>query len=195
MPRPLRIRTSPILRSLAFPIVMLGLGTACGALDEFEETIVDQTSIPGGNMQISGPFSPQFMGGFNGVDLSKSRGFQNNDVSPNDVDAIFVKAIRVEIATGSQNATLDRLDNFIERLELWVETNEQDRATLAVQESFPMTRTIDLTVDKSLNLKPYATSPAMTIGADLRLAEDRPPFNATMTTSITLLVDINFFGT
>lgn len=182
------------MMTLLFPTLLFPIGAACGALDEFEETIVDETTIPGSTMTINGPFSPSFTGRFNGVDLSSTQSFRDNDVSPGDVDGIFVKAIRVEITTGAQNADLDRLDRFIERLELWVEAGGQPRISLAVQEPFPMAQAIDLAVDPDLNLKPYATSTNMTIGANVRVAQDRPVVSATMRTTVTLLIDINLLG-
>jgi len=192
--------TPPRPRAPALWIALACVGGAgCGALDEFEQTIVDQTTIPF-TQGAQAPFVPTFSsgGGLSNVSFSTLQEFQNNDVSPDDVDAIYVKSITLDIATGSNNPAIDQLDNFIVSAEIFVESPGLPRQVIATKAMMPDTAstTMDITPGDMLpgvNLKPYATAASMSFGAQLTLKDQRG-VNATLTTTVVLLVDINLFG-
>lgn len=173
--------------------LLLFAASACGGIDHFEHTMVDEATVPGSSM-INGPFSVQYGGAFNGVDLAKSESFSNNGVDPNDVDAIFIKAVRFE----GTRPDVDRLDVLLNAAVLWVEAPGLPRVTVASRYEFPSSNQTTLEVvagedGESINLKPYATAASMTVGTDINL-KLQPAFTTTFRTTITLLVDINLPG-
>lgn len=178
-------------QSLALAAIALA---ACGGLDEFEEVIVEEASIArtDGN-GITGPFSPNYGGGFSNIDLSQSRTFENEGISPDDVDAIFVKSVQIEVDTGTDDDRLDQLHFYIEGMTMHVSAEGQSEAMIAELPMVPMSRTASLEVADTLNLKPYATAPSMTVGANVRLKEERG-LNIVLRTTITLLIDVNILG-
>lgn len=190
---PLPRRATWIATSLLAPTIL-----SCGALDEFEQTIVDETTIPF-TQSAAAPWQPSFnAGGFSNVNVSSLREFQNNGVEPGDVDAIYVKSATLDLATGANDPAFDQLDNFIVSVELFVESPGLPRQVVAKKDMMPETAstTLDITPGDMLpgvNLKPYATAPSMSFGAELRLKEQRG-VNATLTTTVVLLVDINLLG-
>lgn len=178
---------------LAAVLLPVFAGTAaCGALDEFEEVIVDETTIPA-TSPIATPFSPGHAGSFQGLELGKSRTFQNQGVSPSDVDAIFVKSVNVEMSTGSNNPLIDRLSLYVRSITFYVEAPGVERRVIATRTSFPEAASADLEVTPDLNLKPYAVAPSMDIGAEVVL-ERQPAVNVKLKTTLTLLIDINLLG-
>lgn len=180
--------------------------SACSALDTFEEVIADEAVIPA-NRSSQTPFEPSFANSFNAIDLSKSSGFDRNDVKPSDVDAIFVRRIHVSMSVGLNSPdTLNRLDHAFESMLFYVEADGQDRRTIAqlpIPEAnstaggavMPATAAVDLPVDTTLNLKPFVLAPNMRMGTELILKADRPPFDITLKAEVTLLIDINLLGT
>ena len=172
---------------------LLGLLTVsaigCGALDEFEEVIVDEALLP--RQTTVGPFSPQFGGSLTNIDLSASREFRNNDVSPGDVDAIFVRSIVVETDAGQPD--LSNMSLYISRIEFYVEADGVERRTLGTLTDIPMATSARIPVDSDLNLKPYATAPSMRVGTNVDI-HTQPFVNVTFRTTLTLLVDINLLG-
>lgn len=184
--------------SAAIPACFAVALGGCSGLDEFEETIVDETIIPFTQM-AGAPFQPTFsMGAFNDVDLSAAQEFQNNGVSPGDVDAIYITSIRLDLATGANNPAIDQLDNFIEAVEFFVEAPGLPRQVIARRDTMPDTASVELDIVAEdmlpgVNLKPYATASSMRIGADLQLRPNRA-VNATLTTTIQMLIDINLLG-
>lgn len=177
-----------MLRPTTWGLVLLATA-GCSALDEFEQVIVDETVIPG--QATPGPFSAEFGGSFNNLDLSSAREFRNNDVSPSDVDAIYVLSIVVDADGGSPELSI--LSDYIERIEFYVEAEGVERTTLGVLTDVPMATSAAIEVNSGLNIKAYAVAPSMTIGADIQLT--RQPFvNLTLRTTVTLLVDIDLLG-
>lgn len=171
---------------------------SCGALDEFEQTIIDETTIPF-TQPAQAPFTPTFAGGgFSSVNVSSLQEFQNNGVSPGDVDAIYVKSVTLDLSTGSNNPAIDQLDNFIVSVELFVEAPGLDRQVIATKTMMPETAstTLEITPGDMLpgvNLKPYATAPSMSFGAQMMLKDPRG-VNAQLKTTIVLVVDLNLLG-
>src|ERR1700731_2778827 len=99
------------MRSLALALVLCApVVSACG-LNKFDETLTDQASIPG-TVGMGQPFALGYSGGFNSLDLSNDKTFQNNGVKPSQVDAIFVKSVHIE-GTSPQ---IDRLDVILKSL-------------------------------------------------------------------------------
>jgi hypothetical protein len=186
--------SAPLARrsSLALLACLLPLMSACAALDEFEEVLVDETTIPA-TSPVASPFAPGFGGGFGGIELSKSRAFGDAGVSPSDVDAIFVRSVRIEADSGSGNLELDRLDRLLTSINLYVEAPGQERRVIAQLAAFPAAASADLLVETMLNLKPWAVAPSMSIGAELVLTR-RPAVNVKLKTTVTLLVDVNLLG-
>ncbi len=183
---------------LVFVACALAL-TGCGGLDEFSTTIEDSTTIPG--MQMGGLFTPAFGGGFSGTDLSTSRSFTDNDTDPDDVDAIFITAVQLDLSTGGPDA-LNRLDSYLNSIVFWVQAPGLPRLEVARQDTLPEQASLELPVAISMtNLKPYvvATDEAgnrkLEFGADADVVPNdmRPDFPATLTTAVTLLIDINLF--
>ncbi|MCK6552125.1 hypothetical protein L6R52_40215 [Myxococcota bacterium] len=162
--------------------------TRCAALDEFEHVMSDEATIPG-TVGAGALFELGYGGDFDSVDLSSEQSFQNQGVSPSDVDAIFVKAIHIEGA----NPNIDRLDVIIESMEVYVEAPGLERKTIGTLTNIPMGAAADLVVDSTLNLKPYAVAPSMKVGAVVDIKQ-RPAFDTTIRTTVTLLVDINLLG-
>jgi hypothetical protein len=178
--------------------------SACG-VDDFEEVITDEATLP--KMQPAGtPLNATYGGTFNSLNLSQARSFQNEGVSPDDVDAIFVKSIKLEMDSGSNNPTIDRLNLYVQSMTIWVEAPGEERKTLARLDPTPADRAADLTVEadfapsaadaQGTGLKPYAVAESMKIGADLVLTENGSGTFLTIKvkTTVTLLIDINLLG-
>lgn len=170
---------------------MLALAAAligCGAFDEFDVVVEDSATIPGtfGAGQI---FAPDYGSSFNSLNLRADKTFTNNDVSPDDVDAIFVKSVRLE----DSEPNLNNLKNVIESVELFVEAPGVARVKIASGSNFPAGASADLAVEAMVNLKPYAVQPSMKISAEVKLKQ-RPAFTFKLKTVVTLLVDINLLG-
>src|SRR5262245_11183558 len=107
---------------------LLVLLSGCNALDHFEHEVSDQATIPGRTTTMNVPFALNYAGGgFTGLNLSSSDSFTNNGVSANDVDAIFVKAARIE-GTQPQKDNLGALFNSIN---IWVEAPGVARQLIA----------------------------------------------------------------
>lgn len=175
-------------RIAATALLLAAAGTGCGALDEFDVTIEDTATIPG-TVGANQPFSPMYGGGFNGLDLSGDKTFQNNDVDPDDVDAIFVKSVRLE----DSMPELKNLANVVEMVELFVEAEGLPKQRIAMGSNFADAAFAELTIDQGVNLKPYAVKPQMTVSAQIRLKQ-RPAFTFNLRTVVTLLVDIDLLG-
>lgn len=193
-----------LLCSMSRPLIRIGLvllasaGFGCGALDTFEQTIVDEATIPF-TQTTQGPFSPAFgQGSFSSVNLSSLKEFQNNGVSAGDVDAIYVKSLTLDLATGSNNPAIDQLDNFITQVEFFVLAEGLPKQVIATKMVLPDTASTQLEITAGdmlpgFNLKPYAIAPSMSFGAEVMLKSPRA-VNATLTTTIVLVVDINLLG-
>ena len=67
------------------------------------------------------------------------------------------------------------------------------RQTIASEMQFPTGDELIFMVDSSLNLKPFAVAPSMTFGSNVTLKQS-PFLNITLTTTLTLLIDINLLG-
>lgn len=170
-------------------IALLLVG-GCGALDEFEEVITDEVTIPAQRFGVGGLFSPDF-GGLDDIQLSQARTFKNEGVDPNDVDAIFVKSLELQVSTGSP--ALDRLDYYLESIEFFIEAPGQTRRSLGALATVPEAASAMLPVDPTFNLKPYAVAPSMTVSAQATL-KGQPRVNVTLRVILTLAVDINLGG-
>ena len=184
------MRMMPPVRTQVHPAalgIFLSL-SACG-IDQFDDTIVDETTIPAASFTQS-LFSPPFGAGLSNLDLSKSQSFENNGVTPSDVDSITVKSIRLEVSTGSAN--LDRIDVYLSKVTFWVEAPGQARQVIGEKSVFPMAAAVDLEIPK-VELKPYATAAAMTVGADLT-PKTQPAVNVKLKSTITIHVDVNLAG-
>ena len=129
-------------------------------------------------------------GGLNNLALSQDQSFQNQGVAPSDVDAIFTKSITLE----DGEPRLKNFANVVESVILFVEAPGVEKKELARGQDFPDAATVSLAIQPTLNLKPYAVAPSMTISAEVKLKQ--PPLNRfELKTTITLLVDINLLGT
>jgi hypothetical protein len=164
------------------------LGAACGALDEFDVMVEDSASVPG-TLSAGQIFDADYAGSFDSLDLHGDRTFANNDVKPEDVDAIFVKSVRLE----DSRPEVNNLKNIIESVELFVSADGLEKKRIAQGSMFPEGASAELTIDNTLNLKPYAVKPAMTVSAEIKLKQ-KPAFSFTLKTIVTLLVDINLLG-
>jgi hypothetical protein len=163
--------------------------SACGAFDDFEVTIEDSATIPG-TWGTGTPLSPTYDGKFNGLNLAAESNFANQDVKPDDVDAIFVKSVELR----DSEPQLNNLQAVIDSVELFVEAPGQPKQRIANGSGFPAGGSAMLTVDSTINLKPYATASNMVVSAQIQLKR-RPAFTFRLTTVVTLNVDINLLGT
>jgi hypothetical protein len=174
--------------------LLLISATACAGLDHFEHTLTDEATIPG-MINMSAPFALNYSGGaFTGVDLSKSESFANAGVEADDVDAIYIKQIRVE----GTHAQIDRLDVIFNSVVLWVEAPGVPKQVVGSKYVFERSNQTSLEViftetGEAINLKPYATAESMTVGTDVNIKQP-PQFETTIRTTITLLIDINLPG-
>ncbi|CAN0562246.1 unnamed protein product, partial [Laminaria digitata] len=135
---------------------------------------------------------------FSRVNLPSLQEFQSNGVSAGDVDAIYVKSVTLDLSTGSNNPAIDQLDNFIVNVELFVEAPGLNRQVIATKTMMPeaASTTLEITPGDMLpgvNLKPYATAPSMSFGAQMMLKDPRG-VNAQLKTTIVLVVDLNLLG-
>lgn len=165
------------------------LSSACGALDDFEVELVDSVTVPGSGLNV-GIFAPlTYGGGLSSTQLSQNQTFQNQGVEPGDVDAIFVKTITLE----DGEAGFHNFKNVVDEVVLYIEAPGVERKELARGSAFPDAATVSLTVQGTLNLKPYAVASQMTISAEVKLKQQ--PLNSfKITTRVVLLVDINLLG-
>ncbi len=169
----------------------LGLtaSTGCG-LDDFEEEIIEEITIPASPM-IGNPFDAEGSAGLNNLQLSAAKNFQNQGVTPGDVDAIFVKSIRMEVVLPAGAPDIvGHMDNYLTQVEFFVESPGVPRESLGTLDNVPMELSADLAVNTALNLKPYAVAESMKIGAEITLKQE-PAINVTFRTILTLLIDIN----
>lgn len=168
-------------------LASLLLLAGCGAFDEFDVTISDSASVPG-NFQAM-VFQPSYSGSFGSLDLSGEQTFKNNNVKPSDVDAIYVKSIRLE----DSQPMLNNLANIVESVSFTLEAPGQAPRQIGVGMAFPMAASAELMVDPTYNIKDYATAAAMSIKAEVKLKKS-PAFSFTIKSTITLHVDINLAG-
>ncbi len=190
-----QVNSGPLLRLLG---LTMGLSAAvlsgCDSLDEFEETITDETTIPGTLTMTQTPFQATYSGGLNGLDLSKAKTFQNNGVAPVDVDAIYVKALELSIDMGAgAPAEWQDVSRYVQSFTISVSAPGLETKEVAKVEPIPMGQSVSIPVSSTVNLKPYAESSSMTFSAAVKL-KMAPPVNAKLTTGITLLIDINLLG-
>jgi hypothetical protein len=180
------------MRPVVFALLLAALASAGCGLNKFDDTLTDEATIPGKLMTMGQPFSLTYSGGFqSGLDLSSEKTFQNNGVSPDKVDAIFVKKVHIE----GTNPQIDRLDVILQSLTIWVEAPNVPRQTIATGSDFPaMSSAADLMVMSQINLKPYAVSKSMKVGTDVVLKQ-QPAFSTTIKTTVTIEVDIHLPGT
>lgn len=183
-------RRTPTLAALAVAALAGGtIATGCGAFDDFEVEMKDEVTVPGRGL-VLGVFSPlPYSGNLAGTQLSQNQTFQNQGVEPGDVDAIFVKSIRLD----DSEPNLKNFANVLEEVVLYVEAPGVERKELARGSGFPDAATVELMVQGTLNLKPYAVASSMTISAEVKLKQQ--PLNTfKILTTVTLLVDINLLG-
>ncbi len=178
-------RRTPTLATLAYALALTG----CGAFDDFEVELKDSITVPGSGLGLN-VFSPlPYDGGLTGMQLSQNQSFQNQGVEPGDVDAIFVKSITLE----DGEPGLKNFKNVLDSVVLFVEAPNVERKELARGSSFPDAATVELMVQSTLNLKPYAEASAMTISAEVKLKQQ--PLNSfKINTTVVLMVDINLLG-
>ena len=174
--------------AIAFIMVFAVLGSACGAIDEFDHTMQDEATIPGSYDQ-TGPFALNYSGGFNSVSLSQEKSFQNAGVEPGDVDSIKVTSVRLE----GKNPQIDRLDVLLESVTIWIEAPQLERKTIASGANFPQGSSATDLMVPDVELQPYAEAPSMKVGADVVIKQE-PLFDTTLRTTIVLHVDIDLLG-
>lgn len=182
----------PRLEFAPLVALLLALAPACDALDDFETTVEDVIVIPG--MRPAGqPIADvEFGGSFSQLDLSASRGFSEAGASPGDVDSIKLKSGRLQIDLG--NPQLNDLSVYVAALTLKVSSDNQESAVVMTVSDFPMAASMDLPVNTTLELKPYAVDTGMRFDAEVTLAT-QPALPVKLTTTLTLAVDINLLGT
>jgi hypothetical protein len=179
------MRTRPHLSSIVALGTLFATLWGCG-LNKFKESVEDTATIPG-TTTLMQPFALGYMGGFNSLNLSQSKGFQNAGVTPSNVDAIFVESVHLE----AMNPGVDDFGAILASVTLWVVAPSVQKATIATQTGFPAgSSSADLMVVPNLNIKPFAVQPMMQVGADVVLKQ-HPAFNTTITTTVNLLVDIH----
>ncbi len=164
----------------------LALGLASCGLDQVEVLLDDQVSIPA--TTIGSPFQPTYPQ-LQGLAFASRQELQNNDVKPEDIDAIFVLGARLE-GTEPQK---DNLGAILSRASFDVESPGLERRLLASKDPMPDGPSVELDFDPMFDLKPYGTAPSMSIHTDLGLKEPRA-FPTTVKVTFTLLVDVNLGG-
>lgn len=168
---------------------MLACALAACGIDDFEVTLEDSATISGTQFQTGIPGALDY-GNFGALTLETNKSFLDQGVSPDDVDAIFVKSVNV----AGGNPEIDRLDVILESIELSVDASGVNKRTIATGSNFPaQTRSVDLSVMSEVNLKSYAVANDMSVGAVITI-KTPPALQTTIKTTITLLVDINLVG-
>lgn len=182
-------RPAPTLGRLA-GAALAAVISGCGAFDDFEVELKDSITVPGSGLGLN-VFSPlPYDGGLARTELAQNQSFQNQGVEPGDVDAIFVKSIKLE----DSQPGLRNFKAVLDEVVLFVEAPGVERKELARGSNFPDAATVELMVQSTLNLKPYAVASQMTISAEVKLKQQ--PLNTfKILTTVTLLVDINLLGT
>ena len=177
-------RGAATLFSVVLSLGLGGLGASGCGLADFQTTVSDEASIPG----ASDPPSPLgwtgFTGSFASLNLSADKSFTNAGVKPSDVNSILVKSVHLAGADPGK----DDLGAILESVTLSVEAPGLAKTSFATISPLPSGYQADMTVDGSLNLKPYATAPTMTISAAMTLKQ-RPALQTTLETTITLVID------
>jgi hypothetical protein len=165
------------------PGLVLAALTGCG-LAKFDTSVSDMATIPG-TFGTTMPMALTYGGSFANLDLQANMSFVNNGVKPGDVNSIIVKSAHLDGADPGKDNFAALLSTF----ELFVAAPDQAMKRLAHQDTFPSGASVDLIVDDpTLNLKPYATAPSMTISANVMLKQ-KPLFNTTVKTTVVLTVD------
>jgi hypothetical protein len=176
----------------------------CG-IDDFETVLMDEATLPA-TRTPGVPVQGIYGDAFNALELSQAKSFQNAGVKPGDVDGIYAKSIELEMDTGSNNPAIDKLSIYVDSLELWVEAPGEARKVVARETNMPEAKTVSLPIEadfavtasdsKGTGFKPYAVAESMTFGANLVLtpAGADPFLNIRLTTTVTLLIDIDILG-
>lgn len=163
---------------------LAGLG-ACG-LDEVEVELEDQVTIPG--TSLGTPFQASYPQ-LQGLAFGSRQELRNNDIEPGDIDAIYLRAARIE----GTEPEKDNLGAILSRAVFEIESPGLERRRLAGLDPVPEGPSANLDFDPMLDLEPYGTAPSMSIHTDLGLKEPRA-FATTVRVVFTLLVDVNLGG-
>lgn len=164
-------------------LLSFALSSACGGIDRFEHVITDSATIPG--MINMGAFTLMYGGAFRGTDLSKAETFQNQGVSPSDVDGIFIQSVTLQ---GTK--PIDRFDVLLESVELAIEAPGLPRLPVASKRGFERSNAAGLNLDTNQNIKEYAVKESMTLTTNVDIKQI-PAFETTIETTVTLIIDIN----
>ena len=166
--------------------VLLLLALASCGLDEVEVVLDDQVSIPA--TLLGTPFQASYPQ-LQGLAFASSQELQNNDVQPENIDAIFLLSARLE-GTEPQK---DNLGAILSHVNFDIESPGLERRRLASKSPIPEGPSTELDFDPMFDLKPYGTAPSMSIHTELGLLEPRA-FPTTVKVTFTLLVDVNLGG-
>lgn len=147
------------MRALLVGLAVLSLG-GC-QLNSFDSTLVGETTLAGGDAGTPLTAIPAF-GSFNALDFSQNPDFENNDVSPSDLNSAKVTSLTLKIISPS-----DQDFSFLDDVQFFAHTG--DALTLVAERhdiaSLPLdgpNPTLSLNVTGA-DLTPYVSGGAMTL--------------------------------
>lgn len=169
-------------RSLVSLIACAALVSGCGGILSFDTSISGQTTIQKGTLLEQA--LPMDFSGLGGIQLSQTQAFQNQGVSPDQVDSIKMKSFTLEVTDPPSGQDL----SFLDAIEFDVSADglPTQRIAQSAPGAFQGARTVSLTVD-DVELKPYATAPNFSITSKAT-ANERPDNDTTIKATVVLHV-------
>lgn len=178
-----------ILPSLArrplFMALAVGMLAGCGGIDNIDVPVDAEATIPAASIldQLLDPFN---FAGFDNIDFSQE--LKNQGVTKSDVDSVHLQTFTLAVkAPAGQNF------DFMDSISFSVETQGQPKAVVAKLDSVPKgATTLDLTVEKSLELAPYVVAPSMRMTTSV--VGKRPMQETKISAHLLFDLDVNVTG-
>jgi len=176
----LRVDRRTILCALA-----LGTLTGCSNADNFDVPVDAEATIPAATI-LDQLLDPVTFGALESIDFTQE--LKNQGVSKSDVDSVHLESFSLSI-TAPTGQTFD----FMQSITFSVETSGQPQAVVAKLDSVPKgAATINLAVEKGLELAPYVVAPSMRMTTSVQ--GKRPTQETKVAAHLVFDIDVNVTG-
>ncbi|ABS28075.1 hypothetical protein [Anaeromyxobacter sp. Fw109-5] len=168
--------------ALAFLVAAI----ACGGLDDVDFTRSARFTIPGSPSGGTGGT----IGGLATVDLGGEDALRDQGIDPDDIDSARPRSLRVQVLQGAS------LETWLDEVVLRARAEGLPDVVVAEKRGIRAmpagTRVLELDVRRDVDLKPYLTGTAPTLGVE---AAGIPPVeDTTAEITATIRVDVNVSG-
>jgi hypothetical protein len=178
------VSTWRVIRNTIAVASILGL-TMCESVDNIDIATAGKVTIPKATL-VDKLLGKVAFGGFDKVDFSES--FQNQGVTPDQVDSVRVKAMTILVEAPSSGNF-----DFIQSLHFFVKAEGLDKIPIGSMEMVPKgKRELNLDIDNGSELKPYVTAPSMQILSEVE--GSLPDQETVIAAAVVLDVDIHVPG-